>query len=401
MNIALIPAAGSGARFGGERPKQFVEIGGIPIIIHTLRRFDACQDIDAIIVALQPAETGSFRELLKSYGLGKPIRVVEGGAERSESILNALDAAGEWRSELIAVHDAVRPFVTPAQISTVLLRARETGAAILALPSTDTIKEVENGYIQRTIDRRRIYRAQTPQAFRYELLLRANAEARARGMLTAMATDDSLLIERLGLPVAIVEGSAHNIKITTPDDLSQAVRIMELIEPTEPATGVTATQSAVRTGQGYDIHRLVEDRKLILGGIEIPHDRGLLGHSDGDSLIHAITDALLGAAGLGDIGTHFPDKDPRWEDADSSEFLRLACALLNQHGYKIINIDATILAERPKMFPHIPAMRVRLAEMMAIGPSQINIKAKTNEGLDAIGRGEAIAAQAIALIERL
>jgi 2-C-methyl-D-erythritol 4-phosphate cytidylyltransferase/2-C-methyl-D-erythritol 2,4-cyclodiphosphate synthase len=401
MNVAIIPAAGSGARFGGERPKQFVEIGGVPIIIHTLRRFDACQDIDAIIVALPPSETGSFRALLQSYGLRKPIRAVTGGAERSESIGNALAAAGEWQPELVAVHDAVRPFVTPAQISTVLAHARETGAAILALPSTDTIKEVENGLIQRTIDRRRIYRAQTPQAFRYELLLHANEEARARGLLTAMATDDSLLLEQLGLPVAVVEGSAHNIKITTPDDLAQAVGIMELMEPSSPAIGLTATQSAIRAGLGYDIHRLVEDRKLILGGIEIPHDRGLLGHSDGDSLIHAIVDALLGAAGLGDIGTHFPDRDPRWENADSSEFLRLAGRHLNQHGYKIINIDATILAERPKMFPHIPAMRVRLAEVMAIDLAQINIKAKTNEGLDAIGRGEAIAAQAIALIERL
>jgi 2-C-methyl-D-erythritol 4-phosphate cytidylyltransferase / 2-C-methyl-D-erythritol 2,4-cyclodiphosphate synthase len=382
MNVAIIPAAGSGARFGGERPKQFVEIGGVPIIIHTLRRFDACQDIDAIIVALQPAETASFNALLQSYVLHKPIRVVTGGAERSESILNALAAAGEWQPELIAVHDAVRPFVTPAQISTVLARARETGAAILALPSTDTIKEVENGLIKRTIDRRRLYRAQTPQAFRYELLLRANEEARARGLLTAMATDDSLLLEQLGLPVAVVEGSERNIKITTPDDLSQAGWISELMEPRSPAVGVTAKQSAMKAGLGYDIHRLVEDRSLILGGIEIPYDRGLLGHSDGDSLMH------------------FPDRDPRWENADSSEFLRLAGKLLNRHGYKIINIDATILAERPKMIPHIPAMRDKLAEAMAIDPSQINIKAKTNEGLDAIGRGEAIAAQAIALIER-
>jgi 2-C-methyl-D-erythritol 4-phosphate cytidylyltransferase / 2-C-methyl-D-erythritol 2,4-cyclodiphosphate synthase len=398
MNIAIIPAAGSGARFGGDKPKQFVEIGGVPIIIHTLRRFDACQDIDAIIVALRPAETGSFDELLQSYKLRKPIRVVNGGAERSESIGNALEAAGEWQPELIAVHDAVRPFVTPGQISTVLARARVTGAAILALPSTDTIKEVENGLIQRTIDRHRIYRAQTPQAFRYELLLRANAEARRRGLLTAMATDDSFLLEQIDWPVAVVEGSPHNIKITTPDDLSQAERIWRLMDPIGSES--RAAQSAIRTGLGYDIHRLVEGRQLILGGIDIPHDRGLSGHSDGDSLIHAITDALLGAAGLGDIGTHFSDKDPRWEDAESEEFLRHACGLLKQQGYTIVNIDATIMAERPKMMPHIPAMRVRLAETMAIDPAQISIKAKTNEGLDAVGRGEAIAAQAIALIER-
>jgi 2-C-methyl-D-erythritol 4-phosphate cytidylyltransferase / 2-C-methyl-D-erythritol 2,4-cyclodiphosphate synthase len=394
MNVAIIPAAGSGVRFGGERPKQFLEIRGVPIIIHTLRCFDDCPDIDGIIVALQPAETDSFQKLLKSYALRKPILVVSGGKERSDSIANALAAAGEWCPELVAVHDAVRPFVTAAQISAVLARARETGAAILALPSTDTIKEVENGLIQRTIDRRRIYRAQTPQAFRYELLLRANEEARAQGLRSAVATDDSLLIEQLGLPVAVVEGSPRNIKITTPDDLLQAEGILEMMEP-------TTTQSPVRVGLGYDIHRLVAGRKLMLGGIEIPYERGLLGHSDGDSLIHAVIDALLGAAGLGDIGAHFPDTDPRFENADSAALLAHACGLLKDNGYQIINIDATILAERPKMMPHIPAMRSRLAEAMTLDRSQINIKAKTNEGMDAVGRGEAIAAQAIVLIERM
>jgi 2-C-methyl-D-erythritol 4-phosphate cytidylyltransferase / 2-C-methyl-D-erythritol 2,4-cyclodiphosphate synthase len=400
MNVAIIPAAGSGVRFGGEKPKQFLEIRGVPIIIHTLRSFDACPDIDGIIVALQPAETDSFQQLLKSYALRKPIRVVSGGRERSDSIANALAAAGEWcpelqdLPELVAVHDAVRPFVTAAQISAVLARARETGAAILALPSTDTIKEVENGLIQRTIDRRRIYRAQTPQAFRYELLLRANEEAHAQGLRSAAATDDSLLIENLGLPVAVVEGSPHNIKITTPDDLLQAEGILEMMEP-------TTTQSPIRVGLGFDIHRLVAGRRLMLGGIEIPYESGLLGHSDGDSLIHAVIDALLGAAGLGDIGAHFPDTDPRFQNADSAALLEHACGLLKEQGYQIMNIDATILAERPKMMPHIPAMKSRLAEAMAIDPSQINIKAKTNEGIDAVGRGEAIAAQAIVLIERI
>ncbi|MBO0798649.1 MAG: 2-C-methyl-D-erythritol 2,4-cyclodiphosphate synthase [Blastocatellia bacterium] len=397
MNIAIIPAAGSGARFGGERPKQFQEIRGIPIIIHTLRKFDVCPEIDAIMVAVQPAEIDSLDRLLQSSGLRKPLKVVSGGRERSDSIANALSAAAEWLPELpdlVAIHDAVRPFVTSAQISAVLARARETGSAILALAAIDTIKEVESGIIQRTIDRSRIYRAQTPQAFRYDVLLRANAEARARGSLSA-ATDDSLLIEGLGLPVAIVEGSAQNIKITTPDDLLQAEGILQQMEPCDSKKQIT-----VRIGLGYDIHRLVAGRKLILGGSEIPYDRGLLGHSDGDSLTHAIIDALLGAAGLGDIGAHFPDTDPRFKNGDSTAFLRHACALLNDLGYQVANIDATILAEQPKMMPHIPVMKSRLAEAMAIDPSQINIKAKTNEGMDAVGSGDAIAAQAVALIER-
>ena len=399
MNIAIIPAAGSGSRFGGQTPKQFLEIAGAPIIIHTLRRFDSCEAIGAIIVALQASEISSFEESLSGFEFRKPVRLVPGGAERSDSILNALEAAREFDPELVAVHDAVRPFITPAQISAVLARAGEAGAAILALPATDTIKEVEGGIIRRTIDRRLIWRAQTPQAFRYEMLLRANAEARAAGLPSSLTTDDSLLVENLGLEVAVVEGSAHNIKITTPEDFILAQRLFEEMSKESPQSA--NTNPAFRTGIGNDIHRLVEGRKLILGGIEIPFEKGLLGHSDGDSLSHAITDALLGAAGLGDIGTHFSDRDPRWAGADSRVFLRHVRSLIMERGYQIYSIDATILAEKPKMMPHVEAMRASLAGTLEIDPSQINIKAKTNEGLDAIGRGEAIAALASALISRI
>ncbi len=394
MIVAIIPAAGKGTRLGAEVPKQFLEIAGAPVLIHTLRRFEACESIGAMIVAL-PADTlESFAQSLPSYGFTKPIRLVPGGQERSDSILNALEAAREFAPDFVAVHDAVRMFVTPAQIAATIDRAREVGAAMLALPATDTIKEVENGVIVGTIDRRRIWRAQTPQVFGYDLLLRANREARAAGLSSALTTDDALLVERLGQPVAVVEGSASNIKITTPEDLALAEKLVE--EMNESA--IRNPQSAIRLGLGNDIHRLVEGRKLILGGVEIPYERGLLGHSDADSLSHAITDALLGAAGLGDIGTHFSDKDPRWKGADSLMFLREACRMLGEAGYRIANVDATILAERPKMAPHMAAMKARLADAMAIDPSQLNLKAKTNEGLDAIGRGEAIGAQAIALL---
>lgn len=220
------PAAGAGSRFGGQIPKQFVEVAGAPIIVHTLRRFDECDEIGAMIVALRPEEIERFGQSLPAHKIRKPVRLVGGGAERSDSILNALEAAKEFDPELVAVHDAVRPFVTPERISATLRRARETGAAILALPATDTIKEVENGLIQRTIDRRRIWRAQTPQAFRYDLLLRANEEARAANLPSAMATDDAFLVERLGLPVAVVEGSPNNIKITTPEDLALAEKLL-------------------------------------------------------------------------------------------------------------------------------------------------------------------------------
>lgn len=224
-NLAIIPAAGSGLRFGGERPKQFLVVAGSPILLHTLRRFDSCSDIDGMVVALPEWEIDGFAHDLAGAGLRKPVRLVAGGRERSDSIRNALLLAREFSPEVVAIHDAVRPFVTSAQISAVVERARLIGAAILALPATDTIKEVEDGLITRTLDRRRIYRAQTPQAFRFDLLWEANESAREAGIAAALATDDSLLVERLGVPVAIVEGSPNNIKITTPEDLVLAASL--------------------------------------------------------------------------------------------------------------------------------------------------------------------------------
>ncbi|HMV47011.1 MAG TPA: 2-C-methyl-D-erythritol 4-phosphate cytidylyltransferase [Blastocatellia bacterium] len=225
MNIAIIPAAGSGSRFGGQLPKQFLEISGAPILLHTMQRFIECEDIGAIAVALPADRLDEFRARHRGAKVVKPIFYVNGGAERSDSILNALEAVADLKPEIAAVHDAVRPFVTAAQISAVIAKAHEIGAAILALPATDTIKEVENGLIERTLDRRRIWRAQTPQAFHYDLLMRANREARAANLPSALTTDDSLLVERLGVPVAVVEGSPNNLKITTPEDLILAEKL--------------------------------------------------------------------------------------------------------------------------------------------------------------------------------
>lgn len=227
MNVAIIPAAGSGARFGGEVPKQFLEVAGAPVLIHTLRRFEGCAAIGAMIVALAEEMIDPFRARLDQAGLVKPVCLVAGGRERSDSIRAALLRARDLAPEIIAVHDAVRPFVTAAQIAAVIDRAREVGAAILALAATDTIKEVTDGLICRTLDRRRIYRAQTPQAFHYDLLWRANEAARLAQLPAAQLTDDSLLVERLGAPVAIVEGSPNNIKITTPEDLLLAVSLFQ------------------------------------------------------------------------------------------------------------------------------------------------------------------------------
>jgi 2-C-methyl-D-erythritol 4-phosphate cytidylyltransferase len=227
MNVAIIPAAGSGTRFGGRVAKQFLKLAGTPVIFHTLSRFDECEEIGVTVVALSASEVENFRRELASYNFRKPVRLVAGGRERSDSILNALGSVSDLEPEIVAVHDAVRPFVTPPQIAAVVARAREVGAAILALPATDTIKEVEEGLIQRTIDRRLVWRAQTPQAFRYDLLVRANAAARVAGLPPATITDDAFLVERLGEPVAVVEGSPHNLKITTPEDLLVAERLVE------------------------------------------------------------------------------------------------------------------------------------------------------------------------------
>jgi 2-C-methyl-D-erythritol 4-phosphate cytidylyltransferase/2-C-methyl-D-erythritol 2,4-cyclodiphosphate synthase len=390
MNVAIIPAAGRGTRLGASVAKQFIEIAGAPIILHTLRRFEECPEVTALAVAVPADELAAFEARARASGLRKPLRVVRGGAERSDSILQALEAIADWEPEIVAVHDAVRPFVTPEQIAAVIARARETGAAILAEPSTDTIKEVAGGFIQRTLDRRAIYRAQTPQAFRYELLRRANDAAREAHLPSSAWTDDALLVERLGISIAIVEGSSRNLKITTPEDLARAAEILSF--------GEGGSQTIARAGIGYDIHRLVEGRKLWLGGVEIEHERGLLGHSDGDSLTHAICDALLGAAALGDIGTHFSDRDPQYAGLSSLHFLRRIGELVRERGFAIANVDATILAERPRLAPHLPRMRERLAEVLGLAPERVNLKAKTNEGLDAVGRGEAIAAQSVVLL---
>lgn len=227
MNVAIIPAAGSGTRLGGEIPKQFLKIAGQMILAHTIKRFLECDEIGAIAVALPPDRLEQILQQNAGQISSKAVYYVNGGAERSDSILKALEAVAHLNPEIVAVHDAVRPFVTPAQISAVIAKARDAGAAILALPATDTIKEVEDGLIQRTIDRRRIWRAQTPQAFRYELLMQANRQARADKLPSALTTDDSLLVERLGSPVAVVEGSPNNIKITTPEDLLIAEKLFE------------------------------------------------------------------------------------------------------------------------------------------------------------------------------
>ena len=304
----------------------------------------------------------------------KPCAVVQGGATRADSVRNGLAAA---TGELVAIHDAARPFVSESVITAALTAAAETGAAAPAVPVKDTVKVADpSGRVLDTPDRGTLYALQTPQCFRRALYTQALAAV--TGEKARLVTDDCSLFELAGLPVRLTEGDYANYKITTKEDLQK--------------------EKTMRIGHGYDVHRLVEDRKLIMGGVEIPYEKGLLGHSDADVLLHAVMDAVLGAAALGDIGKLFPDTDPAFKGADSRELLREAWRRIQAKGYTLGNVDVTIIAQAPKMLPHIPQMRVFIAEDLGCHMDDVNVKATTTEKLGFTGRGEGIACEAVALL---
>jgi 2-C-methyl-D-erythritol 4-phosphate cytidylyltransferase/2-C-methyl-D-erythritol 2,4-cyclodiphosphate synthase len=385
---AIIAAGGRGARLGARQPKQLLVLGGRPILERSAGAFLSHPEVDEVIVALPPELAGAPPPYLSAA------RVVAGGARRQDSVANAFRAASS-QSELIVIHDAARPFVSPDLISRTIAAAATHGAALAAIVARDTVKRVAPGTgaaascaeVLETIPRETIYLAQTPQAFRRDVLesaLRCADEV----------TDEAALAERAGHPVRIVEGDASNIKITTADDLAMG----EAIAETQRVGGSSAPARTGRAGTGYDLHRLVEGRPLVIGGMTIAHDRGPLGHSDGDVACHAATDALLGAAALGDIGRHFPDTDPQWKDASSLHLLARAAAMVRERGFEVGNLDVTVVLERPKIKDHIDAMRAKMAEALGVAVDRVSVKGKTNEGMDAVGRGEAIAAHAIALL---
>jgi 2-C-methyl-D-erythritol 4-phosphate cytidylyltransferase/2-C-methyl-D-erythritol 2,4-cyclodiphosphate synthase len=378
---AIIAAGGAGRRLGASVPKQLLDIGGRTMLAHSVRAFTSHARVTDVIVVLP-----SFGEASE----GRPdrasipgARVVPGGARRQDSVANGFDVVPP-DADVVLIHDAARPFVTEDLIGRTIDAAAAHGAAIAALQARDTIKRVRSdGVIVDTIPRTEIYLAQTPQGFRRDVL----AKAIATGRSGVDATDEAMLAEHAGFTVHVVDGDPGNVKITTQEDLDAARARL----PGKPArTG--------RAGTGYDLHRLVEGRPLVIGGITIPSDRGALGHSDADVVCHAATDAILGAAGLGDIGRHFPDSDPRWKGANSLDLLARARALVADAGYEVGNLDVTVILERPKIGSAIDDMRARVATALAVDASRVSIKGKTNEGVDAIGRGEAIAAHAVALI---
>jgi 2-C-methyl-D-erythritol 4-phosphate cytidylyltransferase / 2-C-methyl-D-erythritol 2,4-cyclodiphosphate synthase len=376
---AIIAAGGRGERFGAGRPKQLLTLGGVPILQRSVEALLGHPRIHDMVVALPPELAAAPPTYLRARD--KPIVVVEGGARRQDSVARAF-ARVPPETELVVIHDAARPLVSADLIERTVAAAAVDGAAVAAMRATDTVKRGDaEGCVIETLPREQVYLAQTPQAFRIAVLRDALQHA-------ADATDEATLAERAGHRVRLVDGDASNVKITTPADLSVAER------------AVAAGAPAIRIGQGYDLHRLVAGRPLVLGGVTIPFELGLTGHSDADIVCHAVTDALLGAAGLGDIGRHFPDTDGRWKGADSVALLAAASALVREAGYGVVNVDVTVIAERPKLAPHADRMRTNLAAALGCGVAQVSVKAKTNEGVESMGAGASMAAHAVALIAR-
>ena len=386
---ALIVAAGSGTRFGGRLPKVYVPLCGVPMLAHSLRAYDRVARVEHIVVVAAPEHLDTALAICTEAGISTPWHVVAGGDRRQDSVRAGLQALADASPDFVCIHDAARPLVTVDIIDASIDAALHHGAAIACVPCTDTIKEfADTGRVIRTPDRACLRAIQTPQTFAYELIVRAHEQAERAGI---EVTDDAAVLEALGYPVVESRGSRENIKVTQPQDLPYAEWLMTQRE---------APSAPVRVGHGYDLHRLVPGRELILCGVRIPHDVGLLGHSDADVALHAVADAALGAAGLGDIGLHFPDTDATYEGADSRQLLEAVVAMAAEAGYVPSNVDVTIIAQQPKLSPHREAMVAALADTLGLPVASVNIKATTNEGLGPVGEGKAIACHAVICLVR-
>lgn len=371
--LALIVAAGSGTRFGGSTPKQYVELDGEPLLRRTVRAFVEHPDVDAVQLVIDPSHQALYAAATEGLDLLLPAL---GAGDRQGSVLAGLEQAAKHAPDLVLIHDGARPFASAALISRVIAALSDADAVVPALPVTDTLRRFDGPLAVGELDRSDLFRMQTPQGFCYRTILDAHRAARGQSL-----SDDAALIAAAGGTVRRVTGEPENIKVTTMSDLPALhARAVFL-----PATGI-----------GFDVHRLVEGRPLFLCGIEVPYHLGLSGHSDADVALHALTDAILGTFGAGDIGTHFPPSDERWRDADSALFLAHALKLLAEAGGRLVHVDLTIIGERPKIGPHRPAMVARLAELLGLPPARIGLKATTTEGLGFTGRGEGLAAQATA-----
>jgi 2-C-methyl-D-erythritol 4-phosphate cytidylyltransferase/2-C-methyl-D-erythritol 2,4-cyclodiphosphate synthase len=379
---AIVVAAGRGLRLGGDRPKQYLSVGGEPVVRTSLRLFCDHSGISHVQPVIHPDDADLFTAAAHGFDLLPPTL---GGATRQESVYAGLRALAPHSPDIILVHDAARPSASPALVSRAISAARAHGAAVPGLPVADTIKTVDAaGRVMSTLDRAALRSVQTPQAFAYAPLLAAHEQALAKGRNDF--TDDAALAEWAGLAVSVFEGEAGNVKLTTTDDLARA----------QQAYSKALTE--VRTGSGFDVHTFGDGDHIMLGGVRISHDRGVVGHSDADVALHALTDAVLGALADGDIGMHFPPSDERWRGASSDQFLAFAVQRVRDRGGDITLLDATVLCELPRIGPHRGAIRARIGAIAGIGSDRVSIKATTMERMGFIGRGEGIAALATASI---
>jgi 2-C-methyl-D-erythritol 4-phosphate cytidylyltransferase/2-C-methyl-D-erythritol 2,4-cyclodiphosphate synthase len=383
--IALVVAAGRGARFGGDVPKQYRLLGGRPVLRHCLSTFCNHPGITGVRAVIHPDDRARYDAAAAGLTLLDP---VPGGASRQESVRLGLESLENNAPALVLIHDAARPFVDNGSVTRALEALATSPGALVATPVVDTLKRAggdrDAPFVGETIDRAGLWRAQTPQGFRYPDILAAHRAAQQDGAGAGL-TDDAAVAERAGMAIALIMGSEDNFKVTSEEDLARAERIL-------------AAGHDIRTGNGFDVHAFGPGDHAWLCGIRVPHGRGLLGHSDADVGLHALTDAILGAIGDGDIGVHFPDSDPEWRGASSDRFLAHAGKLVAARGGAILNVDITLICQEPRIGPHREAMVARVAEILGLAQSRVSLKATTTEGLGFTGRGEGIAAQAVATV---
>jgi 2-C-methyl-D-erythritol 4-phosphate cytidylyltransferase/2-C-methyl-D-erythritol 2,4-cyclodiphosphate synthase len=379
---AIIVAAGRGLRAGSGGPKQYRSIAGRTVISRAMEPFCGHPDVFAVQPVLNPDDTLMFNEAVSELAYHAP---TPGGATRQASVHAGLEALAAHAPDIILIHDAARPFVTPALIARAIAAAQLTGAAVPAVAVTDTIKQVgDSGHVEATPERARLRIAQTPQAFRFDVILEAHRRAAREGRDDF--TDDAALAEWAGLTVATFEGDVANMKLTTPEDFVR-----------EEAR-LAAALGDIRMGTGYDVHAFGDGDHLMICGVRVPHTRGFLAHSDGDVGLHALVDAILGALADGDIGSHFPPSDDKWKGAASDAFLKYAVERVTARGGRIANLEVTLICERPKIGPLRDAMRARISEITGVALSRVAVKATTSERLGFTGREEGIAATAAATI---
>ncbi|MDH5187508.1 MAG: bifunctional 2-C-methyl-D-erythritol 4-phosphate cytidylyltransferase/2-C-methyl-D-erythritol 2,4-cyclodiphosphate synthase [Rhodospirillaceae bacterium] len=377
---ALIVAAGRGQRFGGEMPKQYAPLGDSTILGKCISTFIAHPDIGGVRCVINKDDVNLYDATVKSFSEPKLLPPVFGGETRQQSVLGGLESISSLSPDTVLIHDGARPFVSDELISDVISALENASGAIPGLAVVDTLKECFDDTIKKTVSRNNLFRAQTPQGFHFNEITKAH-----RNFINNNETDDASLFEELGIKVSVVNGSEENFKITTQDDYIRA----------QNKFAGNDVRGETRTGFGFDVHRFGAGSALRLCGIDVPFNKAAIGHSDADVGLHALTDALLGAIGEGDIGTHFPPSDQRWKGSNSEVFVLRALELITEKNAKITNIDITLVCEAPKIGPYRDQMRARVASILGIDVSRVSIKATTTEGLGATGRGEGIAAQAV------